>query len=67
MTRKRSQPPTFSEEKKQHIRKDKFFGKFFAVVRVFDDCFICFFLFHHQSDQSTLELFFDKRFSHKIF
>ena len=61
MTRKRSQPPTFSEEKKQHIRKRQILlGSFLLLLGFLMTVSFISFLFHHQSDQSTLELFFDK-------
>ena len=62
MTRKRSQPPTFSEEKKQHIRKRQILlGSFLLLLGFLMTVSFISFLFHHQSDQSTIELFFDKK------
>ena len=62
MTRKSSQPPIFSEEKKQPIRKRQILlGSFLLLLGFLMTISFISFLFHHQSDQSTIELFFDKK------
>ena len=63
MVKKRSRPrvPEFSEEKKQRIRKRQIlFGSFLLLLGLLMTVSFVSFLFHHESDQSTLEVFFEK-------
>jgi S-DNA-T family DNA segregation ATPase FtsK/SpoIIIE len=63
MAKKRSRPriPEFSEEKKQRIRRRQILlGSFLLLLGFLMTLSFVSFLFHHQSDQSTLEVFFEK-------
>ena len=63
MVKKRLRPrvPEFSEEKKQRIRKRQIlFGSFLLLLGLLMTVSFVSFLFHHESDQSTLEVFFEK-------
>ncbi len=63
MVKKRSRPrvPEFSEEKKQLIRKRQILlGSFLLLLGFLLTVSFVSFLFHHESDQSTLEVFFEK-------
>ena len=63
MVKKRLRPrvPEFSEEKKQRIRKRQIlFGSFLLLLGFLLTVSFVSFLFHHESDQSTLEVFFEK-------
>ena len=64
MTKKRSRPrvPEFSEEKKHRIRRRQILlGSFLLLLGFLMTVSFVSFLFHHQSDQSTLEVFFEKK------
>ena len=68
MAKKRTRPrvPEFSEEKKQRSRRRQILlGSFLILLGfLFTVSFISF-LFHHQADQSTLEVFFEKEIPSK--
>ena len=64
MAKKRSRPrvPEFSEEKKHRIRRRQILlGSFLLLLGFLMTVSFVSFLFHHQSDQSTLEVFFEKK------
>ena len=64
MTKKRSRTrvPEFSEEKKHRIRRRQILlGSFLLLLAFLMTVSFVSFLFHHQSDQSTLEVFFEKK------
>jgi S-DNA-T family DNA segregation ATPase FtsK/SpoIIIE len=64
MTKNRSRPrvPEFSEEKKHRIRRRQILlGSFLLLLGFLMTFSFVSFLFHHQSDQSTLEVFFEKK------
>ena len=68
MAKKRSHPsvPEFSEEKKQRIRKRQILlGSFLVLLGLLMTVSFVSFLFHHESDQSTLEVFFEKEIQSK--
>ena len=57
----RTRIPEFSEEKKQRIRRRQILlGSFLLLLGFLMTLSFVSFLFHHQSDQSTLEVFFEK-------
>ena len=57
----RSRHPDFSEEKILRIRKRQILlGSFLILLGFLMTVSFVSFLFHHQSDQSTLEVFFEK-------
>ena len=59
--RSRARIPEFSEEKKQRIRRRQILlGSFLLLLGFLMAVSFVSFLFHHQSDQSTLEVFFEK-------
>ena len=63
MAKKFSRPrhPDFSEEKILRIRKRQILlGSFLILLGFLMTVSFVSFLFHHQSDQSTLEVFFEK-------
>jgi DNA segregation ATPase FtsK/SpoIIIE, S-DNA-T family len=63
MAKKRSRPrvPEFSEEKKHRIRRRQILlGSFLLLLGFLMTISFVSFLFNHQSDQSTLEVFFEK-------
>ena len=64
MAKKLSRPrvPEFSEEKKYRIRRIQILlGSFLLLLGFLMTVSFISFLFHHQSDQSTLEVFFEKK------
>jgi len=64
MAKKRSFPrvPEFSQEKKYRIRRRQILlGSFLLLLGFLMTVSFISFLFHHQSDQSTLEVFFEKK------
>ena len=64
MAKKRSRPrvPEFSQEKKYRIRRRQILlGSFLLLLGFLMTVSFVSFLFHHQSDQSTLEVFFEKK------
>ena len=64
MAKKLSRPrvPEFSEEKKHRIRRRQILlGSFLLLLGFLMTVSFVSFLFHHQSDQSTLEVFFEKK------
>ena len=64
--RSRARIPEFSEEKKQHIRRRQILlGSFLLLLGFLMTVSFVSFLFHHQSDQSTLEFFFEKEVQSK--
>ena len=53
--------PDFPEDKNPRIRKRQIlFGSFLLILGFLMTVSFISFLFHHQSDQSTLEVFFEK-------
>ena len=63
MAKKRSRPrlPDFSQDKNHRIRKKQILlGTFLLILGFLMTVSFVSFLFHHQSDQSTLEVFFEK-------
>jgi S-DNA-T family DNA segregation ATPase FtsK/SpoIIIE len=68
MAKKRTRPrvPEFSEEKKQRFRRRQILlGSFLILLGFLLTVSFISFLFHHQSDQSTLEAFFEKEIPSK--
>jgi len=68
MDKKRTRPrvPEFSEEKKQRFRRRQILlGSFLILLGFLLTVSFISFLFHHQSDQSTLEAFFEKEIPSK--
>lgn len=68
MAIKSSRPrvPEFSEERKQRIRRRQILlGSFLILLGFLMTVSFVSFLFHHQSDQSTLEVFFEKEVQSK--
>ena len=68
MSIKRSRPsvPEFSEEKKHRIRRRQILlGSFLLLLGFLMAISFVSFLFNHQSDQSTLEVFFEKEVQSK--
>ena len=68
MAKKRTRPrvPEFSEEKKQRSRRRQILlGSFLILLGFLLTVSFISFLFHHQSDQSTLEAFFEKEIPSK--
>lgn len=68
MAKKSSRPrvPEFSEEKKQRVRRRQILlGSFLILLGFLMTISFVSFLFHHQSDQSTLEVFFEKEVQSK--
>lgn len=68
MAKKRTRPsvPEFSEEKKQRSRRRQILlGSLLILLGFLLAVSFISFLFHHQSDQSTLEVFFEKEIPSK--
>jgi S-DNA-T family DNA segregation ATPase FtsK/SpoIIIE len=68
MAKKRTRPrvPEFSEEKKQRFRRRQILlGSFLILLGFLLTVSFISFLFHNQSDQSTLEVFFEKEIPSK--
>ncbi|MBT3443919.1 MAG: DNA translocase FtsK [Flavobacteriaceae bacterium] len=68
MAKMRTRPrvPEFSEEKKQRFRRRQILlGSFLILLGFLLTVSFISFLFHHQSDQSTLEAFFEKEIPSK--
>jgi len=68
MAKKHSRPriPEFSEEKKHRFRRRQIlFGSFLVLIGSLLALSFFSFLFHHQSDQSTLDFFFEKEIPSK--
>ena len=68
MAKKSSRPrvPEFSEEKKQRVRRRQILlGSFLILLGFLMTVSFISFLFNHQSDQSTLEVFFEKEVQSK--
>ena len=68
MAKKHSRPriPEFSEEKKHRFRRRQIlFGSFLLLIGLLLALSFFSFFFHYQSDQSTLDFFFEKEIPSK--